>query len=77
MVVKSVIPKNPNIVLKYLSPISFIEAYKQSHPEDEIITLDLYEENIGLLSEDDINTVFGPKTDESKKQPILKYAYQV
>jgi FMN-dependent NADH-azoreductase len=55
---------------------SFIEAYKQSHPEDEIITLDLYEENIGLLSADDINTVFGPKTDESKKHPILKYAYQ-
>ena len=55
---------------------SFIEAYKQSHPEDEIITLDLYEENIGLLSADDINTVFGPKTEESRNHPILKYAYQ-
>lgn len=55
---------------------SFIEAYKQSHPADEIITLDLYEQNIGLLSADDINSVFGPKTDESKKHPILKYAYQ-
>ena len=55
---------------------SFIEAYKKSHPEDEIIILDLYEEDIGLLSADDINTVFGPKTDESKKHHILKYAYQ-
>lgn len=55
---------------------SFIEAYKQNHPGDEIITLNLYAEGIGLLSADDINSVFGPKTDESRKHPILKYAYQ-
>ena len=55
---------------------SFIEAYKKNHPEDEIITLDLYKEGIGLLSTDDINAVFGPKTEESRKHPILKYAYQ-
>ncbi|MDF2522021.1 MAG: azoR2 [Clostridia bacterium] len=55
---------------------SFIEAYKKSHPEDEVITLDLYKEGIGLLSTDDINSVFGPKTEESRKHPILKYAYQ-
>ncbi len=55
---------------------SFIEAYKQSHPGDEIITLDLYKEGIGLLSADDINAVFGPKTEESRKHPILKYTYQ-
>lgn len=55
---------------------SFMEAYKQSHPEDEIITLDLYKEGIGLLTVEDINTVFGPKNEESKKHPILKYAYQ-
>lgn len=55
---------------------NFIEEYKRSHPEDEIITLDLYQENIGLLSSEDINVVFGPKTEESKKHPILKYAYQ-
>lgn len=55
---------------------SFIESYHQSHPEDEIITLDLYKEGIGLLTADDINTVFGPKTEESRNHPILKYAYQ-
>ncbi|MDF2820451.1 MAG: azoR2 [Clostridiales bacterium] len=55
---------------------SFIEAYKQSHPEDEVITLDLYNEGIRFLSVDDVNTVFGPKTDESKNHPILKYAFQ-
>lgn len=55
---------------------SFIEAYKQSHPEDEIITLDLYKEKIGFLSEEDINVVFGPKTEESRKHPIIKYAYE-
>lgn len=54
----------------------FIEAYKENHPNDEIITLDLYKEDINFLSTNDINTVFGPKTDESRKHPILKYAYQ-
>lgn len=55
---------------------SFIDAYKQNHPTDEIITLDLYKEDINFLSEDDINTVFGPKTAESRNHPILKYTYQ-
>jgi FMN-dependent NADH-azoreductase len=55
---------------------SFIEEYKRSYPGDEIITLDLYKEGIRLLTADDINTVFGPKTAESRNHPILKYAYQ-
>lgn len=54
----------------------FIEAYRRNHPEDEIITLDLYSEKIQFLNVDDINDVFGPKTEESKNHPILKYAYQ-
>jgi FMN-dependent NADH-azoreductase len=36
----------------------------------------LYKEDIKFLTGDDINTVFGPKTDESRNHPILKYAYQ-
>jgi FMN-dependent NADH-azoreductase len=55
---------------------SFIEAYKQRNPNDEIITLDLYKEGIKPLTEADINSVFGKKTEESKRHPILKYAYQ-
>lgn len=55
---------------------SFIEDYKQNNPNDEIITLDLYEEKINFLRTDDINTVFGSKTEESRNHPILKYAYQ-
>lgn len=55
---------------------SFVEAYRKNNPNDEIITLDLYKENISFLKTDDINTVFGPKTEESKNHPILKYAYQ-
>ncbi|WP_312371186.1 FMN-dependent NADH-azoreductase [Lachnoclostridium sp.] len=55
---------------------NFIENYQEFHPEDEIITLDLYKEGISLLSAEDISAVFGPKTDESRNHPILKYAYQ-
>ncbi|MPM20851.1 FMN-dependent NADH-azoreductase [bioreactor metagenome] len=54
----------------------FIEQYKKSNPEDEIITLDLYEEKVDFLTGEDIAAVFGQKTEESKNHPILKYAYQ-
>lgn len=55
---------------------AFVSAYHQFHPEDQIITLDLYKEGVGFLSEDDIGVLFGPKTAESRNHPILKYAYQ-
>ena len=54
----------------------FVEEYKKSNPNDEIITLDLYEEGIDFLKGEDLGAVFGPKTEESKNHPILKYAYQ-
>ena len=55
---------------------SFIDEYKKNNPNDEIITLDLYKENINFLKGEDLGAVFGPKNEESKNHPILKYAYQ-
>lgn len=55
---------------------SFVEEYKRNNPEDEIITLDLYKENIDFLRVDDLGKLFGPKDEESKNNSILKYAYQ-
>jgi FMN-dependent NADH-azoreductase len=55
---------------------SFVEAYKNGHPGDSVVELDLYKEDIAFLTEEDINTVFGPKTEESRKHRILKYTYQ-
>lgn len=55
---------------------SFIEEYKKNNPSDDIITLDLYNENIDFLKAEDLGAVFGPKDEESKNHPILKYAYQ-
>lgn len=55
---------------------SFVEQYREQNPNDEIIILDLYKEGIGFLTAEDLNSVFGPKTDQSKNHPILKYAYQ-
>ena len=55
---------------------SFIDEYRKNNPQDEIITLDLYEEGIDFLKGEDLGAVFGPKTEESKNHPILKYAYQ-
>lgn len=54
----------------------FVKAYEEAHQEDEIVTLDLYQEKIDFLREQDINSIFGPKGEDSKNHPILKYAYQ-
>ena len=45
---------------------SFIEAYKSFHPNDEIITLDLYKEGIDFLREDDLNAVLAHKETEDR-----------
>ena len=55
---------------------NFVEEYKRNNPEDEVIVLDLYKEKIDFLRPEDLGKIFGPKDEESKKNPILKYAYQ-
>lgn len=55
---------------------SFVEEYKKNNPDDEIIELDLYKENIDFLRLEDLAKIFGPKDEESKSNPALKYAYQ-
>jgi FMN-dependent NADH-azoreductase len=55
---------------------SFIKVYKESHPEDEIITLDLYKEGIDFLPQGDLSDLHSPKPGEGKDHPILKYAFQ-
>ncbi|MCR1952485.1 MULTISPECIES: NAD(P)H-dependent oxidoreductase [unclassified Clostridium] len=56
---------------------NFIEEYKKNNPNDEVTVLDLYKEGIDFLRPEDLAAVFGEKTEESKKHPILKYAYQI
>lgn len=55
---------------------NFIEEYRNNNPNDEIKTLDLYKENIDFLKVEDLGTIFGPKNEESRNHPILKYAYE-
>lgn len=53
----------------------FVEAYKQSHPQDEIITLDLYREKIQFLSHEDVS-LHKPNQEDYHDHTVLKYAYQ-
>lgn len=55
---------------------SFVEEYMRNNPQDELIVLDLYKEKIDFLRPEDLGGVFGPKNEESKKHPVLRYAYQ-
>ncbi len=54
---------------------AFVQAYRKSHPHDEIITLDLYKERIAFLPVGQLNELHRPAPDAGKNHPILKYAY--
>ncbi|WML34231.1 FMN-dependent NADH-azoreductase [Clostridium sp. OS1-26] len=54
---------------------NFVEQYRELNPNDKIITLDLYKEGIGFLTEEGIS-LHRPAPGEGKEHPILKYAYQ-
>lgn len=54
----------------------FIEVYKKIHPNDEIITLDLYKEKIDFLPQGELSDLHRPKPGEGMDHPILKYAFQ-
>ncbi len=52
----------------------FINVYRETHPQDEVVTLDLYHEGIGFLTPE-IMEMHG-KECEDRSHPILKYAFQ-
>ncbi len=53
----------------------FIESYKEQNPNDEIIVLDLYKEEIGFLTEEGLN-VQRSREGLNLEHPALKYAQQ-
>ena len=54
---------------------SFIDTYKKQHPEDEIVTLDLYKEGIDFLSPESVS-MHKMAPEDAQNHPVLKYAYQ-
>ena len=55
---------------------NFIDTYKEHHPKDDVITLDLYSEGVAPLDAEDINDIFNPEVKKQKNHRIIKYAYQ-
>lgn len=54
----------------------FVKTYQETHPEDTIITLDLYKEGINFLPFGELEKLHQPAEGSGKDHPILKYAYQ-
>ena len=54
---------------------AFMECYREHHPEDEIIVLDLYQEGITFLSQEAVMMRFS-NIEQTKEHPVYKYAYQ-
>jgi len=69
-------PKNNEESRTFRISEHFINEYKKAHPEDEIIELDLYKENIHFLSREEINTIMSKDKSNLKDHPVLKYTYQ-
>lgn len=55
---------------------TLMQELHAKYPDGKIETLDLYKENIQFLQGQAIQTLFAPKDDASRNDPILKYAYQ-
>lgn len=55
---------------------SFIETYKKNNPDDEIIELDLYDENIPFLPKGKLSEMNEAVLKKDRNHPVLKYAYQ-
>lgn len=53
----------------------FMEAYKKHHPQDEIVTLDLYKEDIHFLTIEDVMVHMSNQVEE-KENPMKRYALQ-
>jgi len=53
----------------------FMEAYKKHHPQDEIVTLDLYKEDIHFLTVEDVMVHMNNQVEE-KENPMKRYALQ-
>lgn len=51
----------------------FLKTYKELHPQDEIIAIDLYKEKVHPLSEDEMNSLRDIK---KRNNPIVNYANQ-
>lgn len=69
-------PKPDNLSRTFRISESFIDAYRDNHPDDQIVTLDLYAEEIQWLTGDDLKNAFGPNAATNKDHPVLRYAHQ-
>lgn len=58
---------------------SFVKAYKELHPDDEIITLDLYKEDLPFLQIEDIQSINNNNVEllQDKNHPAFKYAHKL
>lgn len=54
----------------------FVNEYKKNNPNDEVITLDLYKEDVDFLKLQDFEVLFSEKNSESRNNKLLKYAYE-
>ncbi|HEY4789212.1 MAG TPA: FMN-dependent NADH-azoreductase [Bacteroidales bacterium] len=55
---------------------SFIKTYKENHPGDDVIELDLYNAGIQFLPKGKITELRQAVQSNNKQHPILKFAYE-
>ncbi|MGE5605891.1 MAG: FMN-dependent NADH-azoreductase [Bacteroidota bacterium] len=66
-------PKNDQDSRTFQISEHFIQTYRTLHSEDNVVTLDLYRENVKPLTGEEVGLTHAPKTPD---HPFLKYALQ-
>lgn len=68
-------PKSDEDSRTFLISNAFISAYQKQNPNDEIVILDLYKENIQPLDAESVSAHKSSATSDENNE-VLKYAYQ-
>jgi len=55
---------------------SFITAYREANPGDQIITRNLYDEEVKPITAEQLRARSDPKDDGALKHPVYQYAYE-
>jgi FMN-dependent NADH-azoreductase len=55
---------------------TFINAYREANPGDQIITHDLYAEDVRPITADQLRARLDPKDESLRSHPVYQYAYE-
>jgi FMN-dependent NADH-azoreductase len=69
-------PKKDNESRTFRLAETFLDVYRQKNPGDQIITHDLYAENVRPITAEQLQTRLNPKDEAMRQHPVYRYAFE-